>query len=76
MVISKHPLRFILIALTAGLPVFSFANIVSDSTKVHAESVHLVSDSAKVVTETATTTKEVVSKEDLAAEERAEFTPD
>ena len=73
MVISKQPLRFILTAVIACLPLFSFANIVSDSTKVTTEAVHVVSDTAKVVTETSTTTKEVVSKEDSASEERAEF---
>ena len=42
MVISKHPLRFILTVVIACLPLFSFANIVLDSTKVHTEAVHSV----------------------------------
>ncbi|WP_395060415.1 F0F1 ATP synthase subunit A [Flavobacterium sp.] len=58
MVISKHPLRFILTALIAGLPLFSFANIVSDSTKVHAETIHVVSDTVKTKTEVVHSEKE------------------
>lgn len=73
MVISNKPLRFIIATLVVCLPLISFANSVQDTAKVHAETIHLVSDTTKVAAETATTTKEVVSKEDLAAEERAEF---
>ncbi|SFA97668.1 F-type H+-transporting ATPase subunit a [Flavobacterium swingsii] len=58
MVISKHPLRFILTAVIACLPLFSFANIVSDSTKVHTEAVHVVSDSVHTMTEAEHSTKE------------------
>ena len=55
MVISKHPLRFILTAVIACLPLFSFANTVSDSTKVKTNEVVAVSES--------TTIKEEVSQE-------------
>ena len=58
MVISKHPLRFILTAVIACLPLFSFANIVSDSTKVQTEAVHLVSDSVKTKNEIVNSEKE------------------
>ena len=68
MVISKHPLRFILTAVIACLPLFSFANIVSDTIKINTEAIQVLSDTAKVVN-----AKEIPSKEDLAAEERAEF---
>ena len=71
MVISKQPLRFILTAVIACLPLFSFANIVSDSTKVTTEAVHVVSDTATVAI--ATEKPETASKEDIAAEERAEY---
>ena len=55
MVISKHPLRFILTAVIACLPLFSFANTVSDSTKVKTNEVVAVSET--------TTIKEEVSQE-------------
>ena len=71
MVISKHPLRFILTAVIACLPLFSFANIVSDSTKVKTETTYVTSDTASV--EIAKDKSEITSKEDLAAEERAEY---
>ncbi|WP_395047570.1 F0F1 ATP synthase subunit A [Flavobacterium sp.] len=58
MVISKHPLRFILTAVIACLPLFSFANIISDSTKVHAEAIHVVSDSVNAKTESVHSEKE------------------
>ena len=40
MTISKQPLRFILTAVLVCLPLFSFANIVSDSTRVATEVSH------------------------------------
>ncbi|WP_310555368.1 F0F1 ATP synthase subunit A [Flavobacterium sp.] len=50
MIISKQSLRFILTAAIACLPLFSFANNVSDSTKVHTETAHAVSDTAHAIT--------------------------
>ena len=40
MTISKQPLRFILTAVLVCLPLFSFANIVSDSTLVQTDAAH------------------------------------
>ncbi len=51
MVISTRPLRFIMAAFIACLPLFSFANTVSDSTKVHTEATHVVADSMHATTE-------------------------
>lgn len=53
MVISTRPLRFIMAAFIACLPLFSFANTVSDSTKVHTEAVHAVTDTMHATTEAA-----------------------
>lgn len=47
MVISRTPLRFIFVAIIACFPLISFANPVVDSTKVHTEETHVVSDSLK-----------------------------
>ena len=58
MVISKHPLRFILTVVIACLPLFSFANNVSDSTRVHAEAIPVVSDSVNAKTEASHLEKE------------------
>ncbi len=51
MVISTRPLRFIIATFIACLPLFSFANPVSDSTKVHTEAVHAVADTTHAATE-------------------------
>ena len=45
MVISTRPHRFIIAAFIACLPLFSFANLVSDSTHVQIEAAHSVSES-------------------------------
>jgi F-type H+-transporting ATPase subunit a len=58
MVISKHSLRFILTAVIVCLPLFSFANIVSDSTKVQTEAINVVSDSVNAKDETVHSDKE------------------
>ncbi|MEO8234812.1 MAG: F0F1 ATP synthase subunit A [Flavobacterium sp.] len=73
MVISKHPLRFILTAVIACLPLFSFANVVSDSTKVQTEVALVLVDTTHVATEATPVAETKLSKEDLAAEERAEY---
>ncbi len=73
MVISKRPLRFILTVVIASLPLFSFANNVPDSTKVPTKAIQVISDTTKVVAKAIATTNEIVSKEDAAIEERAEF---
>jgi F-type H+-transporting ATPase subunit a len=51
MVISTRPLRFIMAAFIACLPLFSFANPISDSTKVQAEATHVVTDTTHATTE-------------------------
>lgn len=70
MSISIRPIRFILTALIACLPLFTFANNVQDST-------HVKNDDTSVVEEIKnsdnTRSTKNLSKEDLAAEERAEF---
>ncbi|WP_300564707.1 F0F1 ATP synthase subunit A [Flavobacterium sp.] len=53
MVISTRPLRFIIAAFIACLPLFSFANTVSDSTKVQTEAVHAVVDTTHAAVEAA-----------------------
>jgi F-type H+-transporting ATPase subunit a len=65
MVISNKPLKFIIAALVTCLPLISFANTVSDSTQVHTDSTQIVTSEAKEV--------KTISKEELDAEERAEF---
>jgi F-type H+-transporting ATPase subunit a len=70
MVISKQPIRYILTAIIACLPLFGFANIVLDST-------HVKNDDTAVVEEINNTDQaketKTLSKEDFEAEERAEF---
>ena len=68
MTISKQPLRFILTAVLVCLPLFSFANIVSDSTLVHTESLN------KEAAATSAKKPNVTLTENQKAEvERAEF---
>lgn len=73
MVISTRPLRFIIAVFIAGLPLFSFANPVSDTTKVHTEVAHTVIDTTHAVAEAAHGTEKKLSKEEASAEERAEY---
>lgn len=68
MVISKQPLRFILIAIFACLPLFSFANNVSDSTHVKNEVVNI--ETVTAPNEVAETT---ITEEQKEEAERAEF---
>ncbi|MGH2665310.1 F0F1 ATP synthase subunit A [Flavobacterium sp.] len=73
MVISTRPLRFIMAAFIACLPLFSFANPVSDTTKVHTEVAHAVIDTTHAVAEATHATEEKLTKEEIDVEERAEF---
>jgi F-type H+-transporting ATPase subunit a len=71
MLILKRPLRFIIVAFFAFIPLFSFGNIVSDSSRVteaHSAAIEEVAHSTNGSKETKN-----LSKEDQAAEERAEF---
>ncbi|TGD58673.1 F0F1 ATP synthase subunit A [Flavobacterium humi] len=51
MVISTRTLRFTIAVFIAGLPLFSFANPVSDTTKVQTEVSHAVADTTHAVAE-------------------------
>jgi len=63
MVISTRPLRFIIAAFIACLPLFSNANTVSDSTKVQTEAVHAVADTTHAATEAKHSTAEASHEE-------------
>jgi F-type H+-transporting ATPase subunit a len=73
MVISTRPLRFIIAVFIACLPLFSFANPVSDTTKVHTEVAHVTVDTIQASTETTPVAEPKLSKEDEAAKERSEY---
>jgi F-type H+-transporting ATPase subunit a len=70
MSISIRPIRFILSALIACLPLFTFANIVQDSTDT---TTHVAQTNQIVSEAVVEKTEPTLTKEELAAEERAEF---
>ena len=70
MSISIRPIRFILSALIACLPLFTFANIVQDSTHT---TTHVAQTNQIVSEAVVEKTEPTLSKEELAVEERAEF---
>lgn len=76
MVISRRPLRFIFVAIIACFSFISYANPVSDSTKVHTEATTEVSDSLKRTNHAVAATSEAeanVSPEEKEKQERKEF---
>ncbi|MEO8516619.1 MAG: F0F1 ATP synthase subunit A [Flavobacterium sp.] len=73
MVISTRPLRFIIAAFIACLPLFNFANPVSDTTKVQTEVAPVLADTTHAITEATPVAESKLSKEELEQEERSEF---
>lgn len=72
MVTSKQPIRFILTAILACLPLFSFGNVVEDTTHVATPAVHAVE--AVDVTEAKHDNLETnISEKEKEEKERAEF---
>jgi F-type H+-transporting ATPase subunit a len=65
MVISKKPLQFILVALVASLPIFSFANPTVDSVANHAKT--------EAVTQGENRETKVLTEEEKAEQERKEY---
>jgi F-type H+-transporting ATPase subunit a len=65
MVISKKPLQFILVALVASLPIFSFANPTVDSVANHAKT--------EAVTQVENRETKVLTEEEKAEQERKEY---
>lgn len=66
MVISTRPLRFIIAAFIACLPLFSFANPVSDSTKVQTEVAPVLADTTHATSEATTPVTAEASHEEHA----------